>query len=162
MATAIDVKLVTRAVAIPSCRTESSSAAASPGRRARPVIAMSPPSSARDCSRTERVHHFPAQLSGGEQQRVAVARAFSNAPRILFADEPTGNLDAASGARIIELMVALNRESGATIVLVTHDLALAGRARRIIRLLDGAVVADSGAEPAAEAARAAGGGGGGA
>ena len=104
-----------------------------------------------------RTHHFPAQLSGGEQQRVAIARAFSNAPRILFADEPTGNLDAAAGARIIELVESLNREAGATIVLVTHDLALAGRARRSIRLLDGAVVADSGSEPAAERARAIGG-----
>ena len=98
-----------------------------------------------------RGHHFPAQLSGGEQQRVAIARAFVNAPRILFADEPTGNLDASTGARIVELLEALNRESGTTIVLVTHDLALAGRAQRVIRLADGAVVSDSGAAAATPA-----------
>jgi putative ABC transport system ATP-binding protein len=90
-----------------------------------------------------RGHHFPAQLSGGEQQRVAIARAFVNAPRILFADEPTGNLDAATGARIVELLESLNRESGATIVLVTHDLNLAARAQRVIRLADGIVVEDT-------------------
>jgi putative ABC transport system ATP-binding protein len=93
----------------------------------------------------DRLHHFPTQLSGGEQQRVAIARAFSNAPRILFADEPTGNLDGGTGARIVELLESLNRESGSTVVLVTHDLTLAGRARRMIRLADGAVVSDSGA-----------------
>jgi putative ABC transport system ATP-binding protein len=93
----------------------------------------------------ERAHHYPAQLSGGEQQRVALARAFSNRPRILFADEPTGNLDAATGAGIIDLMVELNRDVGTTLVLVTHDLDLAGRARRTIRLADGRVVADSAA-----------------
>jgi putative ABC transport system ATP-binding protein len=98
-----------------------------------------------------RGHHFPAQLSGGEQQRVAIARAFVNAPRILFADEPTGNLDASTGARIVELLEALNRESGTTIVLVTHDLALASRADRIIRLADGAVISD---EPTARVAAA--------
>src|SRR5882672_5847643 len=85
----------------------------------------------------DRLYHFPTQLSGGEQQRVAIARAFSNAPRILFADEPTGNLDSDTGGRIIELLESLNRESGSTVVLVTHDLALARRARRIIRLSDG-------------------------
>jgi putative ABC transport system ATP-binding protein len=87
-----------------------------------------------------RVGHFPAQLSGGEQQRVAIARAFANEPRILFADEPTGNLDASTGLRIVELLEALNAESGSTIVLVTHDLGLAGRAARMIRLSDGRVV----------------------
>ncbi|HZF68758.1 MAG TPA: ABC transporter ATP-binding protein [Gemmatirosa sp.] len=90
----------------------------------------------------DRTHHFPAQLSGGEQQRVAIARAFVNRPRILFADEPTGNLDATTGARIVELLESLNREDGTTIVLVTHDLVLAERADRIIRLADGRVVED--------------------
>jgi putative ABC transport system ATP-binding protein len=90
----------------------------------------------------DRAGHLPAQLSGGEQQRVALARAFANAPRVLFADEPTGNLDSATGDRIIGLLEELNRESGTTIVLVTHDTALAGRARRVIRLSDGAVVED--------------------
>ena len=88
----------------------------------------------------DRVGHFPAQLSGGEQQRVAIARAFANQPRILFADEPTGNLDAATGLRIVDLLQSLNGESGSTIVLVTHDLGLAGRAQRMIRLADGRVV----------------------
>jgi putative ABC transport system ATP-binding protein len=90
-----------------------------------------------------RGHHYPAQLSGGEQQRVALARAFSSRPKLLFADEPTGNLDAATGATIIDLMVELNRGLGTTLVLVTHDLDLATRARRTIRLADGKVVADS-------------------
>ncbi len=92
-----------------------------------------------------REHHYPAQLSGGEQQRVAIARAFANRPVILFADEPTGNLDHVNGAKIVALLEELNRESGTTLVLVTHDPALAGRARRTIRLLDGAVVDDTGA-----------------
>lgn len=90
-----------------------------------------------------RGHHFPMQLSGGEQQRVAIARAFANNPRILFADEPTGNLDAATGARVFELLESLNRESGSTIVLVTHDAMLAQRASRTIRLADGSVVGDT-------------------
>ena len=90
----------------------------------------------------DRTGHFPNQLSGGEQQRVAIARAFANQPRILFADEPTGNLDGATGARIVELLDELNRESGATIVIVTHDLGLAEHAQRVIRLLDGVVVED--------------------
>jgi putative ABC transport system ATP-binding protein len=92
-----------------------------------------------------RGHHYPAQLSGGEQQRVALARGFSSRPRVLFADEPTGNLDAATGATIIDLMVELNRDLGTTLVLVTHDLDLAARARRTLRLADGRVVADSAA-----------------
>jgi putative ABC transport system ATP-binding protein len=91
-----------------------------------------------------RHHHFPNQLSGGEQQRVALARAFVHSPRILFADEPTGNLDAGTGHSIIELMEELNRERGTTLILVTHDLELAGRARRTIRLADGAIVSDTG------------------
>jgi putative ABC transport system ATP-binding protein len=89
-----------------------------------------------------REHHYPAQLSGGEQQRVAIARAFANRPSLLLADEPTGNLDADTGARIIELLVELNRESGTTIVLATHDADLAARATRTLRLRDGAVAPD--------------------
>jgi putative ABC transport system ATP-binding protein len=100
---------------------------------------------------TGRGHHFPTQLSGGEQQRVAIARAFANSPKILFADEPTGNLDNATGHRIFELLHSLNSDGGSTIVLVTHDLTLASRASRMIRLLDGAVVEDTGA-PMAESA----------
>jgi putative ABC transport system ATP-binding protein len=92
----------------------------------------------------ERGHHFPAQLSGGEQQRVAIARAFANSPRILFADEPTGNLDATTGGRVLELLESLNSQSGSTIVLVTHDATLASRAGRRIRLHDGVVVEDTG------------------
>ena len=91
----------------------------------------------------KRGHHFPMQLSGGEQQRVAIARAFANAPRILFADEPTGNLDANTGTRVFDLLESLNRESGSTIVLVTHDAVLAQRAARTIRLSDGNVVGDT-------------------
>ena len=90
-----------------------------------------------------RGHHYPAQLSGGEQQRVAVARAFAHRPRILFADEPTGNLDAANGANVVALLGELNRELGTTLVLVTHETDLAARAQRTIRLCDGAVVLDS-------------------
>ena len=97
----------------------------------------------------DRTHHFPTQLSGGEQQRVAIARAFVNAPRILFADEPTGNLDSDTGARIVELLESINRESGSTIVLVTHDASLASRAQRIIRLSDGRVISDIETERAA-------------
>jgi len=93
----------------------------------------------------DRADHYPAQLSGGEQQRVALARAFSIKPQILFADEPTGNLDAATGSTIITLMEELNRELGTTLVLVTHDHDLAARARRTIRLSDGQVVEDTGA-----------------
>ena len=91
-----------------------------------------------------RGHHFPTQLSGGEQQRVAIARAFANSPKILFADEPTGNLDNATGGRIFELLQSLNSDGGSTIVLVTHDFTLAAKATRMIRLLDGAIVEDTG------------------
>jgi len=94
---------------------------------------------------TGRGHHFPTQLSGGEQQRVAIARAFANSPKILFADEPTGNLDNATGHRIFELLRSLNSDGGSTIILVTHDSSLASQASRIIRLLDGAIVEDTGA-----------------
>jgi putative ABC transport system ATP-binding protein len=92
-----------------------------------------------------REHHYPSQLSGGEQQRVALARGFSIRPKVLFADEPTGNLDARTGATIIDLMVGLNQDLGTTLVLVTHDLDLAERASRTLRLADGSVVADSAA-----------------
>jgi putative ABC transport system ATP-binding protein len=90
----------------------------------------------------ERLHHYPLQLSGGEQQRVGLARAFANRPRILFADEPTGSLDAETGRGVIDLLVALNREAETTLVLVTHDPELAGRASRIVRLSAGAIVSD--------------------
>jgi putative ABC transport system ATP-binding protein len=93
----------------------------------------------------DRADHYPTQLSGGEQQRVALARAFSTRPKVLFADEPTGNLDARTGAGIIDLMTELNRDLGTTLVLVTHDLDLASRARRTIRLADGRIVADTAA-----------------
>ena len=88
----------------------------------------------------ERSTHFPAQLSGGEQQRVALARAFINRPKILFADEPTGNLDTETSHRIVEAIFALNAEHGTTLVLVTHDLEIATRAQRIVRLRGGRVV----------------------
>ncbi|HET9513682.1 MAG TPA: ABC transporter ATP-binding protein [Gemmatimonadales bacterium] len=93
----------------------------------------------------DRMDHYPAQLSGGEQQRVALARAFSIRPRLLFADEPTGNLDARTGHTIVDLMLELNRESGTTLVLVTHDPQLAKLARRTIRLADGVIVEDQAA-----------------
>ena len=90
----------------------------------------------------DRGHHYPAQLSGGEQQRVSLARAFSNQPQILFADEPTGNLDAETSEKIIELIFNLNREAGTTLILVTHDLDLAGKTGRIVRLKGGKIVSD--------------------
>jgi putative ABC transport system ATP-binding protein len=93
----------------------------------------------------DRRDHYPAQLSGGEQQRVGLARAFSSRPRVLFADEPTGNLDPVTGATIIDLMSELNRDLGTTLVLVTHDLDLAGRARRTVRLAGGRLIADTAA-----------------
>jgi putative ABC transport system ATP-binding protein len=98
----------------------------------------------------DRLHHYPVQLSGGEQQRVGIARAFINRPRILFADEPTGNLDAVTGASIEDLLFALNAEAGTTLVLVTHDLELARRAGRLVRLRGGAIVEDSGQRAAGE------------
>jgi putative ABC transport system ATP-binding protein len=87
----------------------------------------------------ERLRHYPKHLSGGEQQRVALARAFVTQPKLLFADEPTGNLDAATGAAVIELMFELNAERGTTLVLVTHDEAIAGRCSRQIRLAAGRI-----------------------
>ena len=88
----------------------------------------------------ERVDHLPKQLSGGEQQRVAIARAFVASPSIVFADEPTGNLDTDTGAEVVELMFTLNREQGTTLVLVTHDLELASRCHRMVRLARGKVI----------------------
>ena len=85
----------------------------------------------------ERLDHFPKQLSGGEQQRVAIARAFVTGPRVLFADEPTGNLDAVTGAQVIDLLFELNRERGTTLLLVTHDEALTSRCDRVLRLAAG-------------------------
>jgi putative ABC transport system ATP-binding protein len=90
----------------------------------------------------DRGHHYPAQLSGGEQQRVSLARAFSNSPRILFADEPTGNLDAETSEKVVKLIFDLNREAGTTLVLVTHDLELAAKTQRIIKIKGGKLVAD--------------------
>jgi putative ABC transport system ATP-binding protein len=89
----------------------------------------------------ERLDHYPLQLSGGEQQRVALARAFIHRPKILFADEPTGNLDAETSAPIVEMLFELNREAGTALVLVTHDPSLAARARRVITMRGGAIVA---------------------
>ena len=89
-----------------------------------------------------RMSHYPAQLSGGEQQRVALARAFANEPKILFADEPTGNLDGETGATIVAIMERLNQAASTTLVMVTHDMQLADRAHRVVRLADGRIVED--------------------
>lgn len=93
----------------------------------------------------DRVTHYPNQLSGGEQQRVAIARAFATEAKILFADEPTGNLDSATGAKIVELLFDLNKEFATTLVLVTHDESLAERCGRIVRLVAGKIASDTGA-----------------
>lgn len=85
----------------------------------------------------QRLKHMPAQLSGGEQQRVALARAFNGRPRLLFADEPTGNLDRQTGDKIADLLFSLNRDYGTTLILVTHDSQLAARCQRRLRLVDG-------------------------
>jgi len=90
----------------------------------------------------ERIGHYPVQLSGGEQQRVALARDFANRPSVMLADEPTGNLDSATGRQVIELLIGLNRDYGSTLVLVTHDPELAARADRVVMLQDGRVVSD--------------------
>lgn len=89
-----------------------------------------------------RALHYPAQLSGGEQQRISLARAFSNSPKILFADEPTGNLDAETGENVEKLLFDLNREAGTTLILVTHDLTLASKTQRIIHMKGGKLVED--------------------
>lgn len=96
----------------------------------------------RDVDLTDRGHHYPAELSGGEQQRVAIARAFANRPKILLADEPTGNLDSKNGRHIFELMTGLHEQRAVTLVLVTHDHALAAEAQRQVVLKDGRVVSD--------------------
>jgi putative ABC transport system ATP-binding protein len=96
-----------------------------------------------------RLEHYPAQLSGGEQQRVGIARAFANEPRVLFADEPTGNLDRETGLEIADLLFDLNRELGTTLVIVTHDLSLAERAGRVIQLEAGRIVTLQSSEGAA-------------
>ncbi|WP_417198626.1 ABC transporter ATP-binding protein [Bizionia sp.] len=88
----------------------------------------------------DRVHHYPSQLSGGEQQRVALARAFANSPSILFADEPTGNLDDETGEKVIQLLLDLNKENGTTLVIISHDLELANRTQQILRLKGGKIV----------------------
>jgi len=98
-----------------------------------------------------RGHHYPVQLSGGEQQRVAVARAFITRPPILMADEPTGNLDSVNGAHILELLLELNREEKTTLVLVTHDQQIAGQADRVVALRDGSIVSDTRSARAVEA-----------
>jgi putative ABC transport system ATP-binding protein len=90
----------------------------------------------------DRMDHYPVQLSGGEQQRVALARAFMVKPPVLMADEPTGNLDSVNGAHVLDLLIALNQREGTTMVLVTHDMALASRADRIVTLRDGQIVSD--------------------
>ena len=92
---------------------------------------------------SDRGHHYPAQLSGGEQQRVSLARAFSNQPKILFADEPTGNLDAETAEKVVKLIFDLNKEAGTTLVLVTHDLELAGKTQRILRIKGGHLISDN-------------------
>ena len=96
----------------------------------------------------DRLDHFPAQLSGGEQQRVALARAFANRPKVLFADEPTGNLDQETGEGIVEMLEELNRDARTTLVMVTHDLSLAARAHRIVSLAGGRIVSDRAGQPA--------------
>lgn len=97
-----------------------------------------------------RMQHYPKQLSGGEQQRVAIARAFASEPRVLFADEPTGNLDSKTGATVIELLFELNREQGTTLVLVTHEQRLAQRCQRRIELEGGKLLSDSSLQNKAE------------
>jgi putative ABC transport system ATP-binding protein len=90
-----------------------------------------------DVGLAQRAEHLPSQLSGGEQQRVAIARALSTSPRVVLADEPTGNLDSASGGEIVQLLTALSAERGQTVVIVTHDHSVAGKAQRVLRMQDG-------------------------
>jgi putative ABC transport system ATP-binding protein len=95
-----------------------------------------------------RLTHYPAQLSGGEQQRVAVARAFATRPKLLLADEPTGNLDGATGRQVMALLFELTRSAGATLLLITHDAAIAGQCDRVIHIADGRIAADTVLAPA--------------
>jgi len=111
---------------------------ADPDARARALLA--------DVGLSDRLHHYPSQLSGGEQQRVAIARALANGPAIVLADEPTGNLDSATGHTIIEILLDVNRKRGTTLVLVTHDAELAKEADITVRLRDGAIVETKGAD----------------
>ena len=106
--------------------------ASDPGTRARALLA--------DVGLSDRLHHYPSQLSGGEQQRVAIARALANDPALVLADEPTGNLDSTTGQHIIEILLAVNRQRGTTLVLVTHDAELAREADITVSLRDGAIV----------------------
>jgi putative ABC transport system ATP-binding protein len=92
-----------------------------------------------------RLHHYPSQLSGGEQQRVAIARALAPRPALVFADEPTGNLDAATGSGIVDLLFARRAEAGATLVIITHDASLATRCERVVTLADGRIASDTAA-----------------
>jgi putative ABC transport system ATP-binding protein len=108
--------------------------AAQPRQRARELLA--------EVGLGDRTHHYPTQLSGGEQQRVAIARAFINQPRIIFADEPTGNLDEETGAHVLDLLFSLNRELGTTLLLVTHDMALTERVQRIVTIKGGRIVSN--------------------
>jgi putative ABC transport system ATP-binding protein len=110
---------------------------ADPPARARALLA--------EVGLSDRTHHYPSQLSGGEQQRVAIARALANDPPILLADEPTGNLDSATGRQVIELLLQIHRARGTTLVLVTHDPEIAAIAETTVRLRDGRVVAPSAA-----------------
>ena len=120
--------------------------AAKPSARARRLLA--------DVGLTDRGHHYPSQLSGGEQQRVAIARALANDPPILLADEPTGNLDSANGRHVIELLVDINRRRGTTVMLVTHDAELAGRTDVTLRMRDGRTERAAAPAPAPEPAGA--------
>ena len=101
---------------------------------------------------SERYAHYPAQLSGGEQQRVALARAFAGSPSLLFADEPTGNLDSVTGRLVMDLLLKLNRREGATLILVTHDPALSRLADRVVQLRDGRIAGEVRASKQASAA----------
>jgi putative ABC transport system ATP-binding protein len=120
-----------------------------------PLVLARRPGSATEARRllgcvglADRLHHYPGQLSGGEQQRVAIARAFASRPRLLLADEPTGNLDQATGRAVIDLLFTLHKEAGTTLLLITHDPALAERCNRQVRIEDGRIGGDAALRPA--------------